>query len=68
MKTLRVPISPEQEELIADYAFSADKQLGIYTDERIWMIQQARKQLPGCVVKSADLDIAKGQWVLEVEA
>lgn len=64
---LRVPVSPEQEELIMEFAVTENKQLGIYTDERVWMLGQARKLKPGCKIKGADLDLEKGEWVLEVE-
>jgi hypothetical protein len=67
MTQIRVPVSPEQEEFIVQFAASEDKQLGIYNDERHWMVAQARMRFPGCHVKAADLDIENGQWVLEIE-
>jgi len=67
MTQIRVPVSPEQEEFIVQFAASDDKQLGIYPDERHWMVAQARMQYPACYVKAADLDIENGQWVLEIE-
>lgn len=65
---LRFKCSPEQEEVIADHALSTGNgPLYIQPDERAWIVANARKQVPGCVVKSADLDIENGTWVVQVE-
>lgn len=63
---IRVPVSPEQEELIVDHAIGAE--LMLYPGERAWMLNQARKQVKNCIIVSADLDIENGEWVLSVTA
>ncbi len=61
---IKVPVSPEMEEVIFEHAFGGE--LGVYPDERAWILTQARKKVPGCVVLAADLDIENGEWVLSV--
>lgn len=65
-QTIKVPVSPEQEDVLFDHAMGKGE-LGMLPDERHWMVAQARKQVPGCRVTGADLDVANGQWVLEIE-
>lgn len=66
MIEMTVPVSPEQQEVIADYALG-DGELGLLPDERQWMIAQARKKHPGCVIKAADLNLHDLTWVLSIE-
>ena len=63
---LRVPVSPEQEEVIADHLFKGTE-LGLLPGERAWMIGQARKVHAGCRIKAADLDIENATWVLTLD-
>jgi hypothetical protein len=63
---LRIPCSPEQEDVIADHAmFNAP--LGILPDEKAWMLSRARALHPGCKILAADLDIENASWVLTIE-
>jgi hypothetical protein len=55
-----------QEETIAQHALEL-AELVVFPGERQWMVQQARKQVPGCHVLSANLDVENGRWDLEVE-
>lgn len=65
---LRFKCSPEQEEVIADHALSPGSEpLMIQPDERAWIVANARKRVPGCRIKAADLDIENGMWVVEIE-
>jgi len=66
MTQIRVPCSPEQEEVIFYHA-ATDAELGILPDERAWIMAQARTVHPGCTVTGADLDIENGTWVVDVE-
>ena len=68
MTKVTFPCSPEQEEVIADHALSPGRDaLKIQPDERAWIVANARKQVPGCTVKAADLDIENGTWTVDVE-
>ena len=62
---IRIPCSPEQEDVIADHLLSGD-QLGMQPDERAWILSNVRKLHPAAKVISADLDLADCQWVLQV--
>lgn len=63
MTTLRVPCSPEQEDVILDHLLF-NGELGVQPDERAWMLAQARKQHPACQILSADLDLESVEWIL----
>ena len=56
-----------QKETIAQHALGLCE-LVMFPGERTYMVVEARKQVPGCVVKSANLDVENGRWELEVEA
>jgi len=64
--TIRIPVSPEQEEVIALHLLKGTV-LGMVEDERAWMLTHARNLYPGCTIKAADLDIGEGEWVLDLE-
>lgn len=66
MTELRVPCSPEQEDILLEHALGKCE-LGVLPDERAWMLAQARKQSPGCRIVAADLDIENATWVLTVQ-
>lgn len=63
---IRFPVSPEQEEVIADHLLLGSP-LGMQPDERAWIRAQVAKQAPGKRIMSADLDIENAQWVVEVQ-
>jgi len=63
---LVIDCSPEQMDVIADHLIE-NKELGVQPDERHWMIAQARKKYPNCVIKSADLNLYDGTWTLVVD-
>lgn len=65
MTEVRIPISPEQEDVLVDHAMGQCV-LGMQPDEREWIRAQVAKKHPGKIIKSADLDIAEGQWVVTV--
>lgn len=66
MTIIHIPCSPEQEDIILEHALGRG-QLGVLPDERAWMLAQARKQVPGCRVLSADLDVENARWELTVQ-
>ena len=66
MINIRVPCSPEQEDVIADHAIMGSA-LGVLPDERQWMLAQAQQQSPGCKIVAADLDIENAMWELTVD-
>ena len=66
MIELVVPVSPEQEDVIADHALNGSE-LGLLPSERLWMVAQARKVHPTCKVVGADLDIETVTWTLKLE-
>ncbi len=63
---LTVPVSPEQEEVIARHLLLG-AELGMVPDERVWMLGHARRKHPNCRIMSADLDVACGEWTLVLE-
>ena len=63
---LDIPVSPEQEDAIADHLFSG-KELGMVPDERAWMLAHAKKAHPDCRIKAADLNLDEGTWTLTLE-
>jgi hypothetical protein len=62
---IRFPVSPEQEEVIADHLLLGGE-LGMLPDERAWIKAQASKRAPNRKIKSADLDIENAEWQVEV--
>lgn len=66
MIELTVPVSPEQEDVIADHVLHG-AELGLLPAERTWMVAQARKVHPNCKVMGADLDILNVTWMLKLE-
>jgi len=62
---LRIPCSPEQEEVIADHLLFG-QQLGMQPDERAWIVSRIKKQYPTAKVIAADLDLANAEWVVTV--
>jgi hypothetical protein len=63
---IRVPCSPEQEDVIADHLFKGGP-LGMQPDERAWIIAQVKQLGLKGRVKAADLDLASGEWILELQ-
>jgi len=63
---LKIPVSPDQEDVIADYILEGGE-LGMVPDERAWMLAHARKIYPGCKILAADLNIEDVQWTLSLE-
>lgn len=62
---VRVPISPEQEELLFEHALGAE--LVLAPGERTWMLNQLHRKKPKAVIASAVLDIESGEWILQVK-
>jgi hypothetical protein len=63
---LRVPCSPEQEDVIADHLFE-DAELGMLPDERAWIIAQVAKRVGDAKILSADLDIGSAEWIVRIQ-
>ena len=66
MIELRVPCSPDQEDVIADHLLNGTA-LGMQPDERAWIIAQTRKVYPTGRVTAADLDVGEAEWVIQVQ-
>ena len=66
MIELSIPVSPEQEDAIADHILEG-KPLGMVPDERVWMVKHAKKAHPDHKVVSADLNISDVKWTLVLE-
>lgn len=64
---IAIPVSPEQEDVIADHAVYGRGELGVVAGENAWMLAQARKKYPGCKILSADLNIPTLEWDLTIE-
>jgi hypothetical protein len=64
-RKLVIDCSPEQLDVIEDHLLYG-KDLGVLPDERAWMLSKARQKFPTCKIVSADLDIAEGEWVLNL--
>ena len=62
---VKVPCSPDQEDVIADHLFSG-RPLGMQPDERAWIIAHVRKEHPTARVVAADLNIADAEWLVTV--
>lgn len=60
---VEIPVSPEQEEVLADYLLSGG-QLGMQPDERAWILSQVRAKYSGQRVLGADLDLETATWTL----
>jgi hypothetical protein len=65
LTTLRIDVSPEQEDVIFLY-LTKDEPLGMLPDERQWMIAHVQKKFPGAQIKSAELDLLNGEWILQI--
>ena len=63
---LRFPVSPEQEEVIADHLLLG-RELGVQPDERAWIRAHVAKLAPGERIKTADLDLEMAEWIVETE-
>lgn len=63
---IQIPVSADQEDAIVDHVFNG-VELGMVPDEKVWMLNHARKLHPGCKILGADLDIVKLQWALTIE-
>lgn len=63
---IRFPVSPEQEEIIADHLLLG-RALGMQPDERAWIRANVAKLAPGKRVLAADLDIENAEWVVEIQ-
>lgn len=64
---LRVPCSPEQEDVLADHLLLGGP-LGMQPDERAWIVAQVRRAHPMARVVAADLDLGAAVWVVTIEA
>ena len=64
---ITIEASLMQKETIAHHALGLGE-LVMFPGERTYMVEQARKQVPGCRVTAAHLDVENGRWELEVEA
>lgn len=62
---LIIDCSPDQLDVIEDHLLDG-KDIGMVSDERQWMIAQARKQYPTCKILGADLDLENGKWILNI--
>lgn len=60
------PVSPEQEEVIADHLLLGHP-LGMQPDERAWILTQVAKRVPGARVVSADMDLETAEWHVTVQ-
>ena len=63
---LTIEASMMQKETIAQHALDLCE-LVMYPGERTYMVAQAQKQVAGCRVLSAHLDVENGRWDLEIE-
>lgn len=63
---IRVPCSPDQLDVIESYLLEGTE-LGMQPDERAWIIANVRKQHPSARVVGADLDLAEGEWVVQLQ-
>lgn len=63
--TLRIPCSPEQEDVIADHLFD-ERPLGMQPDERAWITSHVRRQYPQAKIVGADLDVAGASWIVTI--
>lgn len=61
---IRVPCTPEQEDVIADHLIHG-RELGILPDERAWIRQQVNKQEPSARIVGAELDLENAVWVVK---
>lgn len=62
---IKVPCSPEQEDVIADHLLFGGE-LGILPDERAWIKNHVQKRYPEGRVVAAQLDLENAQWIVEV--
>jgi hypothetical protein len=62
---LSFPVSPEQEEVIADHLLLGHA-LGMQPDERAWIRAQVARLAPGSRIAGADLNLETAEWVVEV--
>lgn len=63
---IRFPVSPEQEDVIADHLLLGEE-LGMLPDERAWIRAQVAKLAPPLHrIKSADLDLENAEWKVDV--
>lgn len=60
-ETIKIPCSPEQEDIIADHLFKRSE-LGILPDERAWIMARIRALYPDAKVCAADLLIDEASW------
>jgi hypothetical protein len=63
---LKIPCSQDQLDVIEEFLLHG-LELGIQPDERAWIIAHVKKQHPTGRVTSADLNLAEGEWVVQVE-
>lgn len=56
-----------QQETIAHHALGLGE-LVMFPGERAYIMEEARRKVPGCRVTAANLDVENGRWELEVEA
>lgn len=66
MVEVKIPCSPEQEEIIFDHAIN-NGPLGILPDERAWILNNVRKLGHHGKIQSADLDLTEAQWVVSIQ-
>jgi hypothetical protein len=61
-----IPVSFDQLEAIEDHLFQGEE-LGMVSDERVWMLKQLHKKYPGAKILAADLNQIDGTWLLKVD-
>jgi len=66
MTELRIPCSPDQEDVVVDHMLSGAA-LGMQPDERAWIMAHVRKHNSRARVLSADLDLETAEWVLQLQ-
>ena len=66
MPEVRIPCSPEQEEVIVEHAISG-LPLGMQPDERAWIRGQLAKLGHTGRILGADLDIEEAEWVVTLK-
>ena len=58
--------TPEQEAIVVNH-FMTDTPFGMHPNERQYLISWVNKHHPGLKIVHAEMDVAKGQWILTLE-
>jgi hypothetical protein len=62
-KSITVPCSPEQEDILADHLLF-NQELGILPDEKAWILSSVRKHYPNAKILNAELQLDEGVWLV----